>query len=334
MKFTTKQVMLVLMSILLVLVIVMGSIVLSKVSGFVQMLMGSGFDSGTPDSKPAASDPIETGDVDTSTTPSTEETESTEPHEHKYVKDKVVSATCTDLGYTLFTCSCGKTDVRDMVDAKGHLLNDATVVPATCEQDGYTEQVCSRCKIAFRTTLKAASHNFGSWTENTITIGASQIQQKSRTCSTCKVVEFINTDTANLWTLRRYKLDSLNSYTYYKLVVDLADENVADPVYHIYTKLAGEAIHFTYGSSGLTLGYTLGTQAITHVDPIAGDNIITIKADGSIELKLPTNEPVQPSQPSTEPSEPGTQPSVPDTHPSTPGTQPSTTEGTQASQSS
>ena len=63
---------------------------------------------------------------------------------HSY--DKVVTApTCTERGYTTYTCSvCGDSYVADYVDALGHKYN-AVVTAPTCTERGYTTYTCSVC---------------------------------------------------------------------------------------------------------------------------------------------------------------------------------------------
>ena len=318
MKLTTKQIMLLLMSILLVLVIVMGSIVLNRVSGFLQILSGPGSTTAATDPTPN-NDGTPTGTLGTeASSEPTVPTQPTEPHEHKYVKDKTVSATCTDYGYTLYSCSCGRQDVRNMVDAKGHLLGPATVVPATCEQDGYTEQICSRCDQAIRTDVQLAGHKFNDWTAASVLVGDSATQEQ-RTCSTCKCIEIRNTATPDEWTIRRYASESFGNYTTYKVVVDFPDDDglSTDVTYQVYTKLENKTIHYNYSAkganAGLTLTYFVNSAERTYTAPATGDRVVTIDNKGNVTLKAPdkeAEEPTTPSEPSTKPSQPRTDPST------------------------
>ena len=65
-------------------------------------------------------------------------------HEHSY--EAVITApTCTEGGYTTYTCACGDTYVADETKALGH--NDGPVVvenekPSTCTEGGYYDAVC------------------------------------------------------------------------------------------------------------------------------------------------------------------------------------------------
>ena len=65
--------------------------------------------------------------------------------EHTLEKTTVVDPTCTEQGYTIYTCTaCGETLKADFVPANGHSY-EASVVAPTCEKDGYTNHVCSVC---------------------------------------------------------------------------------------------------------------------------------------------------------------------------------------------
>ena len=64
-------------------------------------------------------------------------------HQHKY-EAVVTEPTCTEAGYTTYTCACGDTYVADEVDALGHSY-EAVVTAPTCTEDGYTTYTCSVC---------------------------------------------------------------------------------------------------------------------------------------------------------------------------------------------
>ena len=98
----------------------------------------------------------------------------TPPHTHDY-KSVVTKPTCTEQGYTTYTCSiCGDSYKGDYKDARGHLFvlgkclrcgeqdpdshtheYTKTVVAPTCTTRGYTEHVCS-CGSSYKTNYTAA----------------------------------------------------------------------------------------------------------------------------------------------------------------------------------
>ena len=66
-------------------------------------------------------------------------------HQHNYTED-VTSPTCTEKGYTTYTCSCGDSYVDDYVDAVGHSFGEyVSNNDATYESNGTKTAVCSRC---------------------------------------------------------------------------------------------------------------------------------------------------------------------------------------------
>ena len=81
--------------------------------------------------------------------PAETEAETEAPHVCSYVA-QVIEPTCTEQGYTLYTCPvCGNSYTDNWTPALGHDYVD-TVVPATVDAGGYTEHVCSRCGYSYR----------------------------------------------------------------------------------------------------------------------------------------------------------------------------------------
>lgn len=305
MKLTAKQIIFILMCILLVLVIVMGSIVLSRVSGLLQLGAPS---TTAPSDVPSSSESIPES---SSVIPSSSQQETTAPHVHDFKKGKTVSATCDTQGYTLYNCSCGKSDIRDFKDPLGHKFGAATVIAATCETDGYTERVCSRCGKTEHTNPTTAGHKFSTW--------ATSGTNEQRTCSGCKVTEIRSLDTTKTWVIRKSTLDPQKTFTHYQIVVDLKDTET-DPAYEIYTNLTNKNLSFDYTSTGLALSYKVGDEAKSYQVP-ASAKVLTIYADGSVTTTLPAETP-DPT-PSTGPSTSEPNPSTPDSQPeSQPDSQP------------
>ena len=83
-------------------------------------------------------------------------------HTHSYTK-VVTEPTCTEKGYTTYTCSCGYSYVDDYVNAKGHTEVVDPAVAATCEKTGLTEgkhcSVCNEVLVAQKETPKT-EHKF------------------------------------------------------------------------------------------------------------------------------------------------------------------------------
>ena len=83
-------------------------------------------------------------------------------HTHSYTK-VVTEPTCTEKGYTTYTCSCGYSYVDDYVNAKGHTEVVDPAVAATCAKTGLTEgkhcSVCNEVLVAQKETPKT-EHKF------------------------------------------------------------------------------------------------------------------------------------------------------------------------------
>lgn len=69
--------------------------------------------------------------------------------EHSFDNGVITPPTCTQEGYTTYTCTrCKVTRIGDYVPALGHSIT-TTVHPATCFSDGYTSNVCTRCGYSY-----------------------------------------------------------------------------------------------------------------------------------------------------------------------------------------
>ena len=77
---------------------------------------------------------------------------------HDYVEE-VTEPTCTEQGYTTYTCSaCGDSYVDNYVEALGHSY-DAVDTAATCTEQGYTTYTCSACGDSYvGNYVKALGH--------------------------------------------------------------------------------------------------------------------------------------------------------------------------------
>ena len=79
-------------------------------------------------------------------------------HTHSY-KAVVTPPTCTERGYTTYSCECGDSYVDSYVNALGHNLTEHSGQAATCTQSGWNNYVtCSRCDYTTYTALPAKGH--------------------------------------------------------------------------------------------------------------------------------------------------------------------------------
>lgn len=84
---------------------------------------------------------------------------SSQPHLHAYRKtDEVVPPTCTEDGYIIYKCSCGRWYTEKDKEKTGHKWKEWTVtVMPTASTEGTEERICAVCgKKETRTLEKAA----------------------------------------------------------------------------------------------------------------------------------------------------------------------------------
>ena len=102
-------------------------------------------------------------------------------HTHKFT-GVVTDPTCTEAGYTTFTCGCGETYTEAGAAALGHSYKDVITKP-TCTEGGYTTHTCTVCgyeKVDSQTN--AAGHSYKDVvTKPTCTEGG----YTTSTCSVC-----------------------------------------------------------------------------------------------------------------------------------------------------
>ncbi len=103
--------------------------------------------------------------------------------EHHFVATKTVAPTCTEQGYTLYTCtSCSQTKKADFVAAKGHNWSGwTTVEQPTCSKQGTQKKTCSVCGESQTQSIATTSH---SYTTKTV---APTCTEKGYTLHTCKI---------------------------------------------------------------------------------------------------------------------------------------------------
>ena len=315
MKLTTKQIMLILMSVLLVLVVVMSTIVFSHLGGLLQLAAGPNTNhtpttssvpssSGTPDASSSAAPPPATF----------------ADHEHEYVKREALAATCDHGGYVIYYCECGRADTENMIttNSLGHKLGTATVIAATCAEDGRTERPCSRCNYVEVTEITKAAHKFSLWAETDVSVGTAINEQ--RTCSACKLVEIQSVNSSDTWLIQKSTLDPQGTFTRYQIVLN-PDESGKGTTYEIYVGLADKTLEFEYAGTKLSILYCANDTAMRYAAP-SGTKIITIYSDGRATPAKPVENPEPGTPETTGPSIPETTgPAVPETTgPATPET--------------
>ncbi len=110
-------------------------------------------------------------------------------HKHDY-SENVVKATCTEQGYTEYTCSCGDTYKDNYVEAKGHTEVTVPGKEATCEKEGLSEgKNCAVCGIVLvkQEVVKAHGHKEQVVPGKAATCTETGLTDGSK-CSECNIV--------------------------------------------------------------------------------------------------------------------------------------------------
>lgn len=113
------------------------------------------------ETKPATTEPVVEQEK------SEEESKPTEPpkaealvHNHNYTV-MVTAATCTEDGYTTYTCACGDS-YHEGLKAYGHEYEtrNGAITSATCTEDGCVFYQCEHCGDTYTEVLKAHGHEY------------------------------------------------------------------------------------------------------------------------------------------------------------------------------
>lgn len=81
-------------------------------------------------------------------------------HEHAYDEGVVTPPTCTEEGYTTYTCECGDTYKDNYEEATGHSYEESITQAATCTEAGVKTFTCSVCADTYTEVIPALGHNF------------------------------------------------------------------------------------------------------------------------------------------------------------------------------
>ncbi len=107
-------------------------------------------------------------------------------HTHEY-SENVVAPTCTSMGYTEYTCSCGHSYRGNYIDTTRHNWDSGVItIEKTCTTDGLKTYTCQDCS-ATKTEILSAGHE---WSE-TVTVEKTCMVNgsKTKTCTACGATE-------------------------------------------------------------------------------------------------------------------------------------------------
>ncbi len=106
------------------------------------------------------------------------------PHNYKTV---ITPPTCTEQGYTTYTCHCGDSYVDDYTDALGHSYT-SVVTPPTCTEQGYTTYTC-HCSDSYVDDYTDALGHLWNDGETVIHPTTSSVGEMLYTCTVCGAEE-------------------------------------------------------------------------------------------------------------------------------------------------
>ncbi len=103
-------------------------------------------------------------------------------HTHSFVTESTPS-TCTDQGYTTYTCECGYSYIDNYVDATGHSWDSGKVTKsATCTATGVKTYTCTVCGAINTETIAKKAHTYKTATKKATISKNGSIVTK---CSVC-----------------------------------------------------------------------------------------------------------------------------------------------------
>ena len=103
-----------------------------------------------------------------------------EPNGHAH-ESVVTAPTCTEDGYTTYTCHCGDSYVADEVEKLGHDMDEwGVILDPTCTEDGTKRADCTRCDYFETEAIDAVGH----WYESVV-VTAPTCTENGYTTYTC-----------------------------------------------------------------------------------------------------------------------------------------------------
>lgn len=78
-------------------------------------------------------------------------------HVHDYELQYTKDATCTEPGYDLYVCSCGK-NYTEEIEANGHFYDEKEIKELTCTSEGVIKYTCEDCGYSYEETIAPTGH--------------------------------------------------------------------------------------------------------------------------------------------------------------------------------
>lgn len=83
-------------------------------------------------------------------------------HVHSFTAGETFAPSCTEDGYTVYSCRCGESYKGDTVPRYGHSVSEWIIIcPATCTESGLKRSYCERCECELENVyIKATGHHY------------------------------------------------------------------------------------------------------------------------------------------------------------------------------
>lgn len=78
------------------------------------------------------------------------------------ITETITQPTCTEKGFTTYTCECGDSYIDDYVDETGHSYN-SVVTPPSCTEQGYSTHTCKCGDSYVDSFVNETGHSYGEW---------------------------------------------------------------------------------------------------------------------------------------------------------------------------
>ena len=218
-------------------------------------------------------------------------------HVHSY-SEKVTSPTCTEQGYTTYTCKCGHS-YKEHVDALDHDFGSSSIVgDKSCTKRMLYESRCNRCAESYQYTASPIGHSYSEISSDGLTI--------TYRCDKCSDIIAIDTDESILDYSSSYELFDVDPTFSFDIVteydapeimnrLDIVDsyffgseyEDMASVKYILTSKGAGVWNISTPNGYEYSTTYIVSLPAgIKFKDYIGEELIFTTKNDPNHENKV------------------------------------------------
>ncbi len=210
---------------------------------------------------------------------------------HDYQPGETVAATCTEGGYTPYTCTrCKDTENRDATEELGHDYKVTASVAASCTEGGYTEYTCSRCKDSYKDRTFPLGHTSTPYAEVSATCTESGFTGGTY-CSVCNetltertVVPALGHSWDNGEITTQPTEETAGEKTFHCTRCDATRTEPVAPLDHTHNFVLSETVKATCTEGGYELyACTCGETEKRNETPALGHNYETVTTPATCE---------------------------------------------------